>query len=162
MPGSLTRIVRVAESVPEVQLRYKALLVAVVVSLLVTSQLGAQTGPLSTLPPLPVVPSPTSNVSTQKALADSPAIPNCPTIPECPAVPDCSALADCMNAGCCTGSRFWGSAEYLLWWTKNAPLPVPIVTTGDPAVGFPALNTAGAIGSNGTRVLLGDSNVNFG
>src|ERR1700722_4071730 len=55
----------------------------------------------------------------------------------------------------------WGSAEYLLWWTKSAPLPVPIVTTGSAAVGFPTLNTAGAIGSPGTRVLLGGSNLNY-
>jgi hypothetical protein len=129
---------------------YRALLVALAVSLLETSQLLAQTGPPNAIPPLPVVSPPPSNLTSQTAHAD------------CPAIPDCSAIADCMNTGCCTGPRFWGSAEYLLWWTKNAPLPVPIVTTGDPTVGFPALNTAGAIGSNGTRVLLGDSNVNFG
>jgi hypothetical protein len=128
---------------------YKALLVALAVSLVESGQLLAETGPPSVLPPSPGTPTP-GNGTTPSALAD------------CPPNPDCSPLADCMNTGCGAASRFWGSAEYLLWWTKNAPLPVPVVTTGDPAVGFPALNTAGAIGSPGTRVLLGDSNVNFG
>ena len=58
--------------------------------------------------------------------------------------------------------RIWGRGEYLLWWVKGAPLPVPIVTTGDPTVGFPALNTAGAIGERGTQVLLGNSSQHFG
>jgi hypothetical protein len=43
---------------------------------------------------------------------------------------------------------------------------VPIVTTGDPAVGFDpthanTVNTAGALGQPGTRVLLGGSGINF-
>ncbi|HLJ93559.1 MAG TPA: BBP7 family outer membrane beta-barrel protein [Gemmataceae bacterium] len=58
----------------------------------------------------------------------------------------------------------WVQAEYLLWWVKTAPLPVPIVTTGDPRVGFDpnqvnTVNTAGAIGQPGTQVLLGDHNL---
>ena len=28
--------------------------------------------------------------------------------------------------------RFWLRAEYLAWWVKDAPLPVSLVTTGDP------------------------------
>lgn len=59
-------------------------------------------------------------------------------------------------------AQFWANSDYLLWWVKGAPLPVPIVTTGDPKVGFPGLNTAGAIGQPGTTVLLGDSNENLG
>jgi hypothetical protein len=58
--------------------------------------------------------------------------------------------------------QIWARGEYLLWWTKNAPLPLPLVTTGDPNVGFPALNTAGAIGQPGTRVLLGNAGQDFG
>ncbi len=27
-------------------------------------------------------------------------------------------------------SRLYGGAEYLLWWVKDAPLPVPLITTG--------------------------------
>ena len=29
-----------------------------------------------------------------------------------------------------TADRSWARVDYLLWWVKNAPLPVPIVTTG--------------------------------
>jgi hypothetical protein len=61
-----------------------------------------------------------------------------------------------------TPYRIWGQAEYLLWWVKDAPLPVPLVTTGNPLNGFPAVNSAGAIGQPDTQVLLGNSNVNFG
>ena len=64
------------------------------------------------------------------------------------------------------GFRIWARADYILWWVKSAPLPVPLVTTGDPNVGFdPTLvntvNTAGAIGEPGTRVLLGNSPLAF-
>ena len=60
------------------------------------------------------------------------------------------------------GNRIWGGSEYLQWWVKNAPLPVPLVTTGDPAVGFPLVNSAGAIDQPSTRVLFGGSNPSFG
>ena len=54
----------------------------------------------------------------------------------------------------------------MLWWVKNAPLRVPLVTTGDPKVGFNAnltnaVNTAGALGQPGTRVLLGGKGFEF-
>jgi hypothetical protein len=54
----------------------------------------------------------------------------------------------------------WARSEYMLWWIKAAPLPVPIVTTGTPSTGFPA-NTAGGIGQAGTQVLLGDGTQDF-
>jgi hypothetical protein len=57
--------------------------------------------------------------------------------------------------------RIWARTEYLVWWVKGGPLPVPIVTTGDANVGFPNLNMAGAIGQNGTQVLLGNSTQGF-
>src|SRR5438046_1580140 len=32
----------------------------------------------------------------------------------------------------CVGPvHYWARAEYLLWWLKGAPLPVPLVSTGD-------------------------------
>src|SRR5262245_12610120 len=34
--------------------------------------------------------------------------------------------------------RVWARLDYLLWWVKNRPIRVPIVTTGDPSVGFDA------------------------
>jgi hypothetical protein len=60
--------------------------------------------------------------------------------------------------------RGWAQVDYLFWWLKNAPLPVPLVTTGDPRVGFDpnlvnTVNTAGAIGQPGTRVLFGDQDI---
>jgi hypothetical protein len=60
----------------------------------------------------------------------------------------------------------WASVDYLLWWVKSAPLPVPLVTTGNPSVGFDptfvnTVNIAGAIGQPGTQVLFGDHNIHF-
>ena len=45
--------------------------------------------------------------------------------------------------------RFYGRAEYLLWWTKDAPNQVPLVTKG-------------FVGNPGTEVLLGGTDVDFG
>ena len=46
--------------------------------------------------------------------------------------------------------RIYGSAEYLMWWTKNGDIP-PLVTTSDP-------NTTdfGRLGTPTTRTLFGD------
>src|SRR5690349_2321758 len=46
------------------------------------------------------------------------------------------------------GSRFWVGAEYLMWWVTDAPLPVPLLTTG-PAAGL------GVAGNPGTQLLVG-------
>jgi hypothetical protein len=54
--------------------------------------------------------------------------------------------------------RFWGSAEYLLWWMKGAPLP-PLVTTSPAGT---AASQAGVLGAAGTAVLFGGSDVNSG
>lgn len=67
-----------------------------------------------------------------------------------PVVPACTAAPqdDC--------SRGWIEAEYLLWWTKGQPVPVPLVTAapdGSTAL-FP-----GAIGNPDTRLLLGNETV---
>jgi Putative beta barrel porin-7 (BBP7) len=64
------------------------------------------------------------------------------------------------------GYQIWARTDYLLWWVRNAPLPVPIVTTGNPNVGFDpkmldTVNTAGAIGQPGTQVLLGGTGISF-
>jgi hypothetical protein len=52
---------------------------------------------------------------------------------------------------CCRPTRFWGSAEYLLWSIKDTRLP-PLVTTGPPA-------SAGILGLPGTTVLFGNGDV---
>jgi hypothetical protein len=46
------------------------------------------------------------------------------------------------------GGSLYGRAEYLLWWTKNSPTPVPLVTDG--------------VLGPGTRVLLGGDDVDLG
>src|SRR5262249_20250995 len=75
--------------------------------------------------------------------------------PEGPAFPGQGAMAEGSTGGgqsvLAGGStvenvppcRGWVRLEYLLWWAKNTPVPVPIVTTGNPQVGFDpnAVNT---------------------
>jgi Putative beta barrel porin-7 (BBP7) len=53
-------------------------------------------------------------------------------------------------------ARFWINTEYLLWWTKSAPLPTPLVSIGSPSDPVP-----GALGQPGTQVVLGGQNVDF-
>ncbi|HLJ97070.1 MAG TPA: BBP7 family outer membrane beta-barrel protein [Gemmataceae bacterium] len=47
-----------------------------------------------------------------------------------------------------------GSAEYLLWWVKNQPLGVPLVTTGTPT-------GLGALGSPDTVLLFGGNDIDY-
>jgi hypothetical protein len=67
--------------------------------------------------------------------------------------------AQCFTAAseCDRGIRMWGTAEYLMWWMKDAPSPVPLVTTG-PVVP----NLAPVLGVPGTTVLLGGNGVGLG
>jgi hypothetical protein len=60
--------------------------------------------------------------------------------------------------GTCDGSseRFWVSADYLLWWTKHSPMPVPVATVGSINDVIP-----GALGEPGTRVIFGGSDINY-
>jgi hypothetical protein len=46
--------------------------------------------------------------------------------------------------------------EYLLWWTKDGPVPGPLVTTGSPSDPRP-----GALGMPGTVVLYGGSGIDY-
>jgi hypothetical protein len=101
---------------------------------------------------------PATNPSEAKAPLDS----NKPAgVSSDPAIASSVATVDSMAT-----YRSWARVEYLLWWVKNAPLPVPVVTTGDPNVGFDpnhvnTVNTAGAIDQRGTQVLFGDNSINF-
>jgi hypothetical protein len=52
--------------------------------------------------------------------------------------------------------RFWLRSDYLVWWTKGAPLP-PLVTTGSTSDSMP-----GALGQPGTSILYGDGSVGLG
>src|SRR5262245_15840894 len=59
--------------------------------------------------------------------------------------PQCCICPPCP----CDCTRFWASAEYLLWWIKNTQLP-PIYSTGDP--NFAPI---GALLSPGSSTLFG-------
>ena len=50
------------------------------------------------------------------------------------------------------GPRVWADAEFLLWWTKRAPVNTPLLT----AATNPADPTSGQSGSANTAILLGD------
>src|SRR5262249_30303615 len=54
------------------------------------------------------------------------------------------------------GGHAWGSAEYLLWWTKGQSLP-PLVTTSP--IGTPD-SIAGVLGKPTTSIIYGNSRVN--
>jgi hypothetical protein len=70
-----------------------------------------------------------------------------------------SVLAGHASAQDAAPDRFWGSAEYLLWWTRSMPIP-PLVTTGPIVRGTPD-ERPGVLGEPGTQVLMGGS-VGFG
>jgi hypothetical protein len=65
----------------------------------------------------------------------------------------CDPYSGCADLQCrrLFGGRFWGRAEYLLWWTRGANLP-PLATTS-PA-GTTPLNS-GVLGRSDTTVLFG-------
>lgn len=50
--------------------------------------------------------------------------------------------------------RFWFSAEALYWWTESSPVPVPLVTRGNPSDSNP-----GALGQPGTSVIMGNESI---
>jgi hypothetical protein len=68
-----------------------------------------------------------------------------------------SLPAGCAEPGPECHERVWLSADYLLWWVRNGPLPVPLVTTGSPLDAVP-----GALGQNNTVVLFGNRPLDFG
>lgn len=57
---------------------------------------------------------------------------------------------DCFPCEEVCGPRFWASADYLLWWFKRSPEPVPLVTSASFNDALP-----GALGQANTRVILG-------
>jgi len=52
---------------------------------------------------------------------------------------------------------WWVECEYLLWTTKKAPLPVPLVTSASLDDPLP-----GALGQPGTHILMGDEEIDMG
>ena len=72
--------------------------------------------------------------------------------------PDGLPAAACWSdANAAASPRVWSRAEYLLWWIKDGPLPVPLLTTGNPTDAVP-----GAIGQEGTRTLFGGHGLDDG
>jgi hypothetical protein len=68
-------------------------------------------------------------------------------------------ISDCASECSCP---WYGSADYLLWWTKGMPNSTPLVTSvapGTPAGGQPI---PGAVGGAGTTVVMGGSDIDLG
>jgi hypothetical protein len=76
-----------------------------------------------------------------------------PLIISSPALPDVASP----NAAVAwvSSGRFYVGAEYLLWWTKKSPIPVPLVTTTTDTTQMPTAT----IGANGTSVVLGNQDL---
>jgi len=83
----------------------------------------------------------------------APAKPCCIPPQDCSCVP-AEPCRDCSNH---RSPHFWFNADYLLWWVKGAPIPIPLVTTGSPTDRIP-----GGVGQPGTSVLIGNQTVDYG
>lgn len=94
--------------------------------------------PAEQIPPSPPLPPPWSLLPQPQPVWDAPPTCRVETI-------DCS------------GPQFWVGADFLLWWVKDAPIPVPLVTTGDPNN-----PNSGTLGFPDTRVLYGAHDQGFG
>jgi hypothetical protein len=125
--------------------------------------------------PLPQVPVP---VGASPALPAVPALPPAPVPPLLPppapvgnapatyqpppAPPGGEILVPDANFGPAwrvtgDGDRLWLQADFLLWFVKDGPLHVPLATRGSTADADP-----GALGQPHTRVLFGDSDLDYG
>ena len=87
------------------------------------------------------------------------AIPNEPTAsPATMSEKDyCPTVVDNGCCSCC-GPCFRINAEYLLWWTKSAPLGPPLLTT---TTGDPFSATSGGLADPDTVVLIGNSGASY-
>ena len=76
--------------------------------------------------------------------------------PATPTLPDTNATG--------VTPRFWLRSDYLLWFIKKAPVPVPLVTTGpfDPNLIVQPVPAVGAIGNPTTKVLYGGQAADLG
>jgi hypothetical protein len=96
------------------------------------------------------------------ALAQAPTPPGLPEAPALETADPSPALPDDAYAparGRSTDDEsLWVRAEYLLWWFKNSPVPVPLITT----TSSPDLMPTAAFGQFGTSVLLGNQDLNTG
>lgn len=63
---------------------------------------------------------------------------------------------DLRDCHCGPEASYWASAEYLLWWIKNGPVPVALVTTATGPL------STGALGQTGTSVAIGNTTLDYG
>ncbi len=116
------------------------------------------------LPVLPVSTAPAAPAPTfQAPAASAPATDERPFL-----TPQAIPLADhdpfgCTTTGDCTdphGKKFnlfgcaWVSADWLSWWVRSAPSPIPLVTTGPPG-------TSGFLNAPGTSVVYGGTALGY-
>src|SRR5262245_8058238 len=79
-------------------------------------------------------------------------VPQLPNLSKPPMAPGVTPLKSMLQPVATT--HLWFSAEYLIWWLKDGPMPVPVLTSADPFDVNP-----GALGQPGTHVLLGGTDV---
>ena len=70
-----------------------------------------------------------------------------------------SPLSGTFEESASSSNRIWGSAEYLLWWFRNGPAPIPVATSVPRDSTAP---TPGALGNADTTVLLGGRPIDSG
>jgi len=93
---------------------------------------------------------------TQEAVTPTAAAETTEPCPEaCCKAPKCKVY--CLQPP----KRVWGSAEYIMWWIRDASSSQPLVTTDASAV-TPPLFTAGALGQPGTQGLFGGNPIGYG
>jgi hypothetical protein len=76
----------------------------------------------------------------------------CNQAPANPVGPPVVDLRD-YHAGPCY--KWWLTGDYLLWWVKDGPLPVALVTTSPPT-------SSGVLGAPGTGTVLGNTGFGYG
>jgi hypothetical protein len=97
--------------------------------------------PVVVQPAPPIVTSPTSQLPPMTSSAQPAPVQGAPLVEG----------AFNGNANC---NRFWFNAEYLLWWIKDAPLPVPLATVNSTGLGV--------LTNPNTRVIYGGESQDMG
>ena len=71
--------------------------------------------------------------------------------------PTTASTVEAVWDGPAPASRIWGGAEYLLWWTRKSPEPVPLVTrsSDDPVI----IGKSGTLTSPTSTVVLGGQSI---
>ncbi len=126
----------------------KRLLLTIIAGLVSSGMAGAQSLPPAAPPSAPAVPHGQVVHPFDMSQAPSQFEPVCPGLElrPCP-VPDPDE--------CCKTYQVLASVEYLLWYVRNNPVPVPLVTTSSPA-------SLGILGNSDTRVLFPTGDISYG